>query len=114
MRMWAGIHFRSDVVAGQKIGEGCGLAGHSVRGSTTRAVGVRLAFDWGLLGATRHGILVPECLAQSFPVSFIGKRWLSRTGRVGLSAEHVERRLTAILAADIAGYSRLMGNDEEG
>lgn len=22
MRMWAGIHFRSDVVAGQKIGEG--------------------------------------------------------------------------------------------
>jgi adenylate cyclase len=31
-----------------------------------------------------------------------------------LSTEHVERRLTAILAADIAGYSRLMGNDEEG
>lgn len=31
-----------------------------------------------------------------------------------MSAEHVERRLTAILAADIAGYSRLMGNDEEG
>ncbi len=31
-----------------------------------------------------------------------------------MSTEHVERRLTAILAADIAGYSRLMGNDEEG
>ena len=31
-----------------------------------------------------------------------------------MSVEHVERRLTAILAADIAGYSRLMGNDEEG
>ena len=27
---------------------------------------------------------------------------------------HVERRLTAILAADVAGYSRLMGVDEEG
>jgi adenylate cyclase len=27
--------------------------------------------------------------------------------------EHVQRRLTAILAADVAGYSRLMGNDEE-
>ncbi|MGB8040231.1 MAG: family 3 adenylate cyclase, partial [Pseudolabrys sp.] len=27
---------------------------------------------------------------------------------------HVQRRLTAILAADIAGYSRLMGIDEEG
>ena len=26
----------------------------------------------------------------------------------------VERRLTAILAADVAGYSRLMGSDEEG
>ena len=25
----------------------------------------------------------------------------------------VERRLAAILAADVAGYSRLMGNDEE-
>jgi adenylate cyclase len=31
-----------------------------------------------------------------------------------LSSEHVERRLTAILAADVAGYSRLMGADEEG
>src|SRR5262245_4073575 len=27
---------------------------------------------------------------------------------------HVERRLAAILAADVAGYSRLMGADEEG
>jgi adenylate cyclase len=26
----------------------------------------------------------------------------------------MERRLTAILAADVAGYSRLMGADEEG
>jgi len=31
-----------------------------------------------------------------------------------LTAERVERRLTAILAADVAGYSRLMGADEEG
>jgi adenylate cyclase len=31
-----------------------------------------------------------------------------------LSGERVERRLTAILAADVAGYSRLMGADEEG
>jgi len=28
--------------------------------------------------------------------------------------KHVDRRLTAILAADVAGYSRLMGADEEG
>src|SRR5207344_1098614 len=31
-----------------------------------------------------------------------------------MTEERVERRLTAILAADIAGYSRLMGVDEEG
>ena len=30
-----------------------------------------------------------------------------------MSTERVERRLTAILAADVAGYSRLMGADEE-
>ena len=31
-----------------------------------------------------------------------------------LSGERVERRLTALLAADVAGYSRLMGADVEG
>ena len=31
-----------------------------------------------------------------------------------MNADRVERRLTAILAADVAGYSRLMGADEEG
>ena len=30
------------------------------------------------------------------------------------SEERIERRLTAILAADVAGYSRLMGENEEG
>ena len=31
-----------------------------------------------------------------------------------MTAERVERRLAAVLAADVAGYSRLMGVDEEG
>jgi TolB-like protein/class 3 adenylate cyclase/tetratricopeptide (TPR) repeat protein len=31
-----------------------------------------------------------------------------------LSDDRVERRLAAVLAADVAGYSRLMGDDEEG
>jgi adenylate cyclase len=31
-----------------------------------------------------------------------------------LAGERVERRLTAVLAADVAAYSRLMGRDEEG
>jgi adenylate cyclase len=34
--------------------------------------------------------------------------------RSALANERVERRLTAILAADVAGYSRLTGLDEEG
>jgi adenylate cyclase len=31
-----------------------------------------------------------------------------------MNSVHAERRLAAILAADVAGYSRLMGTDEEG
>src|SRR3982750_3985731 len=31
-----------------------------------------------------------------------------------LTSERVERRLAAVLAADVAGYSRMMGADEEG
>src|SRR6516165_8310747 len=31
-----------------------------------------------------------------------------------MAGERVERRLAAVLAADVAGYSRLMGEDEEG
>ena len=29
-------------------------------------------------------------------------------------AQHANRRLAAIVSADVAGYSRLMGADEEG
>src|SRR5258705_864751 len=35
-------------------------------------------------------------------------------GRIPLTREHLVRRLTAIFAADVAGYSRLTGMDEEG
>ena len=31
-----------------------------------------------------------------------------------MAEAHVDRRLAAILAADVAGYSRLMSADEEG
>jgi class 3 adenylate cyclase len=37
-----------------------------------------------------------------------------RLGSAALATERVERKLAAILAADVAGYSRLMGSDEEG
>jgi TolB-like protein/class 3 adenylate cyclase len=39
---------------------------------------------------------------------------LQRHGEGILSEERVERRLAAIVAADVVGYSRLMGDDEEG
>src|SRR5919112_5139276 len=35
-------------------------------------------------------------------------------GESGVATDRVERRLTAMLAADVAGYSRLIGEDEEG
>ena len=37
-----------------------------------------------------------------------------RFGSTALATERVERRLAAILAADVASYSRLIGVDEEG
>ena len=37
-----------------------------------------------------------------------------RRGGAALATERVERRLIAVLAADVAGYSRLMGIDEQG
>src|SRR6266404_8501438 len=37
-----------------------------------------------------------------------------RLESAALATERVERKLSAILAADVAGYSRLMGADEEG
>src|SRR6516165_6520992 len=38
-------------------------------------------------------------------------RW---TRTIFVAEARVERRLAAILAVDVAGYSRLMGDDEEG
>lgn len=35
-------------------------------------------------------------------------------GQLFMAEARVERRLAAILAAEVAGYSRLMGADEEG
>src|ERR1700726_4021615 len=37
-----------------------------------------------------------------------------RLESAALATERVERKLAAILAADVAGYSRLIGQDEEG
>ena len=50
---------------------------------------------------------------ESRPYVFIGSV-TAVIGRDQVTGERVERRLAAILAADVAGYSRLMGADEEG
>src|SRR5438270_6063294 len=39
---------------------------------------------------------------------------IGHSGEGTLSGDRVERRLAAILAADVVGYSRLMGQDEAG
>ena len=44
---------------------------------------------------------------------FLLNSYLISRPRCVLSEERVERRLAVILAADIAGYSRLMGADEK-
>ena len=53
------------------------------------------------------------CLSGHRPIFLLNRLSSFRT-RCDLSSEPVERRLTAILAADVAGYSRLIGADEEG
>ena len=42
------------------------------------------------------------------------RTWRTLERAVAMAEERVERRLAAILAGDVAGYSRLMGIDEEG
>src|SRR5215468_3558069 len=55
-------------------------------------------------------------LALSQGHSFVVRLALEGTHNIMNSGqqERVERKLAAILAADVAGYSRLMGEDEEG
>jgi len=42
-----------------------------------------------------------------------GTAKLTAFGEASVTEKRVERRLAAILAADVAGYSRLTGADEE-
>jgi hypothetical protein len=56
------------------------------------------------------GIHAPEPCT----LPMLGVEWRRRAARGPLREIRVERRLTAILAADVARYSRLTGMDEEG
>ena len=52
--------------------------------------------------------------ARIRPISIILFGCAPCGGASRMSEQRVERRLAAILAVDVAGYSRLMGEDEEG
>src|SRR5580698_6992260 len=72
--------------------------------------------------------MTPRCAVRRWPRAAIDRPQRGRKDIVGRTnrsiaviskpgsvvSERVERRLAAILAADVAGYSRLMGVDEEG
>lgn len=60
--------------------------------------------------------LAPGTRNAAIPAGLIAVPYAFICGRQGgvLTSERVERRLAAVLAADVAGYSRLMGRDEEG
>ena len=58
------------------------------------------------------------CTVDRFPPkeqsqAYAGHSCVGRLREGPLSEERVERRLAAILAADVVGYSRLMGADED-
>src|SRR6202165_4448744 len=53
-------------------------------------------------------------LAQDYPPCFdCVVEFADHLGGISLATERVDRRLAAVLAADVAGYSRLMGANEE-
>src|SRR5215469_13685520 len=57
-----------------------------------------------------------ECPSSRLPLECTSRadNRVHAVGSTALATERVERRLAAILAADVAGYSRLIGADEEG
>jgi class 3 adenylate cyclase len=52
-------------------------------------------------------MLWQECNPYALMVQLLGAN-----GRCPVTGGWIERRLAAVLAADVAGYSRLMGADE--
>jgi len=63
---------------------------------------------------SRPQVGLPRVLGSQLVGSCYHAPALPNRSAVLSTVERVERRLTAILAADVAGYSRLMGADEEG
>src|SRR5215831_14151688 len=66
------------------------------------------------MAAIFHSDADDRCVRKTVLNSAPQKEPLVNFEWAAMAEERVERRLTAILAADVAGYSRLMGADEEG
>jgi hypothetical protein len=62
----------------------------------------------------RSGPVSDMGIAGHRPTILLYKHSISPARGCILSSEHVDRRLAAILAADVAGSCRLIGIDEEG
>ena len=62
----------------------------------------------------RDGPVSDMGIARHPPTILLYNHSISPSWGSLVSSEHVERRLAAILAADVVGYSRLMGADELG
>jgi class 3 adenylate cyclase len=56
----------------------------------------------------------PQLSYRQSPAYALIVSWLSSARGHFVTGERVERRLVAVLAADVAGYSCLMGADETG
>jgi class 3 adenylate cyclase len=69
-----------------------------------------------LFNISAGSVAVVHKAALSGPSDVLGchRRPLQGRAGIGMVEQRVQRRLAAILAGDVAGYSRLMGADEEG
>ncbi len=69
-----------------------------------------------MIGGFNQGVVltVRSSLASKTLAHDISDVAQSGAGEAHVVSKRAQRRLTAILAADVAGYSRLVGVDEEG
>jgi class 3 adenylate cyclase len=68
----------------------------------------------GIRHSVLHQIRTEVCSCQAKFHHILSRKSPCGIGFARMSEGRVERRLAAILAVDVAGYSRLMGEDEEG
>src|SRR5262249_55218758 len=59
-------------------------------------------------------VLLPSCRSEAHTFAKVSPPTANRARKLLVTEQRVNRRLAAILAADVVGYSRLMGADEAG